>query len=241
MQRDVLGIFAAQAIQPKDSVKELKDLALQMTVLREAMRGGTGTESQKADPAIAEQMAKLTETINKMKEEENSRKLTELEKSFMEKLDKMELNLKDRMSSITPGLPTVDEKLTITKFFDQMKEFETTKGSMRELLGVKEGGTGLDIKTALEEAKKLGYKIEGPKTIDEMEKHLTEQVEKMRKETIEETLKKVQSDDKKIAILVDIGTTAIEAILPAISQGQGGAAAGIAIAKKALKAAAAGT
>ncbi len=42
LQRDVLGMYAMLAFQPKDSVKELEDLALQMTVLREAMRGNSG-------------------------------------------------------------------------------------------------------------------------------------------------------------------------------------------------------
>ncbi len=242
LQRDALGVYAMQAMQPKDSTKELKDMVMQMTVLREAMRGGTDATKSTTDPAVNEELRKLTETINKMKEEENTRRLAELDKSWSEKLDKLGADLKDKISSMASGAAVpIDNKLDLVKAVEQLQALEAAKGSMRELLGVKEAGTGVDIKAALEEAKKLGYKIEGPKTIDEMEKHLTEQVEKMRKDTIEETTKKLASDDKKIALLVDVGTAVLESVLPALTQGGPGAVSGLEVAKNALKAAQAGT
>ncbi len=236
VQRDVLGQYAMASLQPKDNFKDLKDLAMQMTVLREAMRGGTETQKPATDPAVNEELKKLTDTINKMKEEENTRRLAELDKSWSEKLDKMGADIQSKIAGITPGA-AVDTKLPITQAVEQLQELEKAKGSMRELLGVKEGGGEVNISTALEQAKKLGYTITGPKTIDEMQKELTEQVEKMRKETIEETTKKLASDDKKLTMIVDIGTAVLESVLPAITQGGPGAVSGLETAKAALKAA----
>ncbi len=99
----------------------------------------------------------------------------------------------------------------------------------------------IKVSQSLESLKKLGYRIEGPKTLDEITKEMNETVRKATEQAVKDTTAKLKSDEKKMAMLVDVGNALIEGLLPAITQAQGGAATGIEVAKNALKAATQGT
>ncbi len=102
MQRDVLGMYAMQAVQPKDSVKELKDMALQMTVLRESLRGDS---DGKPDEATQGKIAELQKTLKEMKEAESKRQPDQIQTEFKERMEKMEKSLTDKLAAMTLGPP----------------------------------------------------------------------------------------------------------------------------------------
>ncbi len=163
--------------------------------------------------------------------------MDQLQADFKERMEKMEKSLTDKLNSLPQGAPT-EERTTIARAVEEIKAWKTSEKDVAEAFGVKEvvATPEMNIKAALEEAKKLGYEIKAPRTIDDIEKTVKEQVELARKVAIEQTTKKLASDDKKMALLVSLGQAALDGLLPALTAGTGvGAAETLEAAKNALK------
>ncbi len=229
----------ASARQPGDDMGDLRKMMREVTVIREAMRGET---NGKPDQATQDKLAELSKTLTEMKEAENKRQLEQVQKDFKERLEKMEAGLKEKLDAMAPGT-SPEEKSAIVRAVEDIKAWKTAEKDVAEAFGVKPptGTPEVKISESLESLKKLGYRIEGPKTLDEIQKELTETVKKEREAAVKETEARLRSDDRKMAMVMALGQSALDGILPALIEGAPGAAAPLEAAKAALKAASAGT
>jgi hypothetical protein len=70
---------------------------------------------------------------------------------------------------------------------------------------------------------------------------LNRKIEEAVKQAKDETKAQLKSDEKRMSMLIELGTAAMQGLIPALTEGTGGAAAGLEVAKTALKAASAAT
>lgn len=227
--------FMAQAPAggPGDDMSELKKMMREVTIIRETMRGdGGGSDLQK-------QLGDLQNQIKDMQMKEQAMKLDGIKTSFESQLKTLEEKLSGQISGLNPE---GSQGSGITGFIDGLREFNEQKTALKEVLGETTGSGsstgGLDAKQAAETLKKLGYKVEGPKTIEDIEHMMDDRVKKAVEEAVKTTTDKIKSDEKKMAMLVDLGSSMIDGFMPAITEGAGGegVARGLSVAKSALKA-----
>lgn len=213
-----------------DDMGELKKMMREVTIIRETMRGDGG-----GSDAVQKKIEELTKTISDMKAEEQARRIETLSTSFQTQLKTLEDKLSGQIAGINVNGDTASTG--VAQFVDTLKELNATKVELLDTLGVKpDSGSGTDPVSAAETLKKLGYKVEGPRTIEDIERMMDERVKKAVDEATTRTKDQLKSDEKKMAMLVDLGSSLIDGFMPALTEGGEGAARGLSVAKNALKA-----
>ena len=225
--RQNMSVVAAQTLAGGGgSGSAIDDFGAKIAVIKEAFRDDTRPPS--TDPELRQKIEGLQQLVQEMKDEKTKKEWEEMVGGLQERLDKMQ----EQMTNQSQPKESED---SIDKLAKDAESIQNRFGKLRELLGIKETApsTPLDSEGMKKELLSRGYKVEGPKTIEEVEKALRKEWAERETKIKEETLKAVKSDEKKMSMIVDLGTSLIESVIPVL--GKGGGAKGLEIASKALQ------
>ena len=201
-----------------DTTGRFAKLAEDLLTFREMMRqfekisGEDGSESEKQ---------KLLDEIQKLE-----RKIFEAEQDerFSELHEKLE-RLADTIEDLKKNDHHEEEKKDVVdSFLESLEEVEQKKRRFRELGLLKEEENKVPLDQAEEILRAHGYKVERPRSVEEMEQFFEQRL----KEKEEEIKKRIQEEEerkeRRMQMMLDLGSTIVDGILSAAGAGAGGEA-----------------
>lgn len=231
-QKEILTMLTAdQMLGSRKNRESPTELAERLAVIKAALR----PEKGEGDSEVNKKIDALQDIVLSMKEEKDKAMLEDLKKDFSEKLEAIEAKL-------STGASPQDTRDEITKLADETEAIDQKRRALRRAMGLPEEEAApatLTQSQMVEQLKKTGYKVEGPASIEDVEKRLQAKFEEERKKIKEEAKKEAEQKTRGLEILADLGGSIIETALPLFGKGGGeNAMKGI---TSALKSAAAST
>ncbi|MCD6211336.1 MAG: hypothetical protein J7J01_10750 [Methanophagales archaeon] len=202
-----------------DTTGRFAKLAEDLLTFREMMRqfekisGEDGSESEKE---------KLLEEIQKLE-----RKIFEAEQDerFSELHEKLE-RLADTIEDLKRNDHHEEEKKDVVdSFLESLEEVEQKKRRFREL-GLLQDEKEKQV--PIEEAEKIlrerGYKVERPRSVEEMEQFFEQRLQEKEEEIKKRIQEEEERKERRMQMMLDLGTTIVDGILSAAGAGAGGEA-----------------
>jgi len=202
-----------------DTTGRFAKLAEDLLTFREMMRqfekisGEDGSESEKQ---------KLLDEIQKLE-----RKIFEAEQDerFSELHEKLE-RLSDTIEELKKNDHHEEEKKDVVdSFLESLEEVEQKKRRFRELGLLKdEEENKIDPKKAEEVLRALGYKVERPRSVEEMERFFEQKLQEQRELIKKQIQEEEDRKERRMQMMLDLGSTIVDGILSAAGAGAGGEA-----------------
>jgi len=221
-KEEIMSKIPLLAMPPQsttDTTGRFAKLAEDLLTFREMMRqfekisGEDGSESEKE---------KLLGEIQKLE-----RKIFEVEEdqrfsAIHEKLEQLSDTIEDLKKNDHNG--EEKKKDVVDSFLESLEEVEQKKRKFRELGLLKEEENKVPLDKAEEILRAHGYKVERPRSVEEMEQFFEQRL----KEKEEEIKKRIQEEEerkeRRMQMMLDLGSTIVDGILSAAGAGAGGEA-----------------
>ena len=226
LRQGMTNLITAQTVGAASGGGDVDAFAQKMAIIRSMLKDETKPPG--TDPELRKQIDALQQMVAEMKDEKTKKEYEAWTQGLIERLEKMD----EKITAVATPQQSED---SVDKLAKDAESVTNRFAKLKELLGIKDqpAQTPLDVEGMKKELAIRGYKVEGPKTPEELEKYFNEKLAETRKLVKEETLKEIKSDERKMGMLVDLGTSMIESVIPIL--GKGGSTKGLEIASKALQ------
>jgi hypothetical protein len=190
-------------------------IAENVALITAAIRAAYGS-----DDGYQKLIEDLRKEIQELKEEKMRREQEEILKQVEETFTSVENYIKALEAKIEQlesedGRKSKDE---IDILEETLEKIERTKEKLKRLGLIKEREEpDIDLTKAEEILRKAGYKIEKPLTWDTLQNYIEEQMKKIREEAKKEAMEELKIEEKRLAMITDLITTAVGAAFEAMS------------------------
>jgi len=201
-----------------DTTGRFAKLAEDLLTFREMMRqfekisSEDGSESEKEK--LLEEIQKLEKKIFETEEDQRFN-------AIHEKLER----LSDTIEELKKNDGGEEKKKDVVdSFLENLEEIEQKKRRFRELGLLKEEENKIDPKKAEEALRALGYKVERPRSVEEMERFFEQKLQEQRELIKKQIQEEEDRKERRMQMMLDLGSTIVDGILSAAGAGAGGEA-----------------
>ena len=201
-----------------DTTGRFAKLAEDLLTFREMMRqfekisGEDGSENEKQK--LLDEIQRLEKKIFEAEQDER----------FSELHEKLE-RLADTIEDLKKNDHHEEKKDVVDSFLESLEEVEQKKRRFRELGLLKEEE---ENKVPLDKAEEIlrshGYKVERPPSVEEMERVFQQKLQEERELIKKQIQDEEDRKERRMQMMLDLGTTIIDGILSAAGAGAGGEA-----------------
>jgi len=220
-KEEIMGKIPLLAMPPQsttDTTGRFAKLAEDLLTFREMMRqfekisGEDGSESEKQK--LLDEIQRLEKKIFEAEQDER----------FNEIHEKLE-RLADTIEDLKRNDHHEEKKDVVDSFLESLEEVEQKKRRFRELGLLKEEEENkIDPKKAEEALRALGYKVERPRSVEEMERFFEQKLEEQRELIKKQIQEEEDRKERRMQMMLDLGSTIVDGILSAAGAGAGGEA-----------------